>query len=183
MYTEAFLTLINDWRKQWGQADLPFFYAQLARFKRGDFMAVREAQRLALKNVTNKTKLGMVVTLDTDLGFSNDLHPPNKDIVGKRMSLMAKNMILGQSSVVFTGPLFKSATINGNKINVEFEANSIGGGLMIKDVYGQTSGGTLKEFEIAGSNGIFTSATAVINPSNNTVEVAAASASPFTAKH
>ncbi|GGI44783.1 9-O-acetylesterase [Paenibacillus marchantiophytorum] len=174
-YTEAFPTLINDWRNQWGQADLPFFYAQLARNKNSDFTAVRESQRLTLTNVTNPSQIGMVVTLDTDLGFSNDIHPPGKDVIGKRMSLLAKNMVLGQSSVVFTGPLFKNATINGNKMIVEFEAKSIGGGLMIKDVYGHTSGGTLKEFEIAGSNGIFTPATAVINPSNNTVEVTAAS--------
>jgi sialate O-acetylesterase len=175
MYTEAFPTLINDWRKQWAEADLPFFYAQLARYTVSDFTAVREAQRLALTNVTNPSKIGMVVTLDTDHQISTNIHPPGKDTVGKRMSLMAKNMILGQSSVVFTGPLFKNATINGNKMIVEFEANSLGGGLMIKDVYGQTSGGTLREFEIAGANGIFTSATATINQSNNIIEVTSAS--------
>ncbi|MEC0267785.1 RICIN domain-containing protein [Paenibacillus anseongense] len=175
MYTEAFPTLINDWRNQWGKADLPFFYTQLARLSDRDFTAVREAQRLALTSVTNPSQIGMVVTMDTDHGKSTDIHPPGKDTIGKRMFLMAKNMILGQSSVVFTGPLFKKANMNGNKISVEFEANSLGGGLMIKDVYGQTSGGSLREFEIAGMDGIFTSATAVINPLNNTVEVTSAS--------
>ncbi|UKS26989.1 RICIN domain-containing protein [Paenibacillus sp. HWE-109] len=175
MYKEAFPTLIDDWRNQWGQADLPFFYTQLARHSRADFMAVREAQRLTLKSVTNPSKIGMVVTLDTDQGIATDVHPPGKDMIGKRLSLMAKNMILGQSSAVFTGPLFKNVTINGNKMIVEFEANSLGGGLMVKDVYGQASSGALREFEIAGSDGIFTSATAVINLSNNTVEVTSAS--------
>ncbi|OPH50388.1 hypothetical protein BC351_06915, partial [Paenibacillus ferrarius] len=174
-YTEAFPTLINDFRNQWGQADLPFFYAQLARFKTSDFTAVREAQRLTLTNVTNPSQIGMVVTLDTDLGFSNNIHPPGKDVIGKRMSLLAKNMILGQSSVVFTGPLFKNATINGNKMIVAFEANSLGGGLIVKDVYGNTSGGALQEFEIAGSDGIFKLATATINSTNNTIEVTSAS--------
>lgn len=174
MYKEAFPTLINDWRNQWGQASLPFFYTQLARHSRVDFMAVREAQRLTLKSVTNPSQIGMVVTLDTDSGITTDVHPPGKDMIGKRMSLLAKNMILGQSSVVFTGPLFKNATVNGNKISVAFEANSIGGGLMVKDVYGQTSSGALREFEIAGSDGIFKSATAVINSSNNTIEVTSA---------
>lgn len=145
----------------------PSFYTELARLDDRDFTAVREAERLALKNVRNPSQIGMVVTLDTDHVFSADIHPPGKDTIGKRMSIMSKNMILGQSSVVFTGPLFKNATINGNKISVEYEANSLGGGLMIKDVYGQSSGGTLKEFEIAGANGIFSSSTATINRINN----------------
>ncbi|WP_164821631.1 sialate O-acetylesterase [Paenibacillus koleovorans] len=171
MYSEAFPTMINDFRSLWGEEDLPFVYAQLARYSGYDFTAVREAQRLALDNVNNPANLGMVVTIDTDKGTSDNLHPLGKETIGERMSLMMEYMISGNSSsTVYTGPLFQSANVSGNSIIVEFKPGSIGGGLAVQDVYDQNGGGSLQEFEVAGSNGIFHKATATI-AANHTVEV------------
>ena len=179
MYTEVFPRMIDDFRSHWGEEDLPFLYVQLARYSGYDFTAVREAQRLALDNVNNPSNIGMVVTLDTDKGTSDNIHPLGKEIIGERMSIMADCMITGNtSSAVCSGPLFQSVIANGNTAVVKFKPCSIGSGLIVQDVYGQNSGGSLQEFEIAGSNGIFHEATATI-AANNTVEVSSGSvASP-----
>lgn len=81
----------------------------------------------------------MVVTLD--IGDANNIHPPNKKDVGERLALwaLAKQY---DKDIAFSGPLYKSMEINGNRIELEFE--NIGSGLEIRDGENQ--------FEIAGAD-------------------------------
>ena len=174
MYTEAFPTLVNDYRKLWGRDELPFFYVQLARFRDAnesnpqDLTAIRESQRKALDLVANKNNFAMVVSLDTDRDTYYDIHPSGKDILAERMHLLVRKFIFGEE-VVFSGPLFENAAINGSKIVISFKDFSIGSGLKIKDLSNQSSNNTLKEFEVCGLNGEYISANARIV--GNTVEV------------
>lgn len=155
-YKKAFPLLINDWRNRWPQGDFPFYFVQLSSFNEtnGDsnngsmWAELREAQTetLQLKNT------GMCVT--TDIGDPNDIHPKNKQEVGKRLSAIALNNIY-QKNRVYGGPTFKSMEIQGNKIILSFE--NIGSGLSTPDKYGY-----LKGFEIAGKDQVFYYAKAII---------------------
>lgn len=145
-YRTAFPLMIQDWRNHWKQGDFPFYFVQLASFnsangnsERGSNWAeLREAQTmtLALHNT------GMAVT--TDIGEANDIHPRNKQDVGKRLASIALNQVYDKKNV-FSGPVYKSMNVEGNKIRISF--SSIGSGLMAKDKYGY-----LKGFEIAGAD-------------------------------
>lgn len=153
-YRTAFPLLINDWRKKWN-SDFPFYFVQLATFKTdGDsnsgsgWAELREAQTGTLK----VPKTGMAVT--TDIGNPNDIHPINKQEVGRRLAAIAFNRIYGVK-MIDGGPVFRSMKIAGNKIIVSF-ANA-GGGLTTND---KTN--TVKGFEIAGGDQKFYEANAVI---------------------
>jgi sialate O-acetylesterase len=108
----------------------------------------REAQAKTL-SVPNTA---MAVAID--LGEWNDIHPDRKKEVGERLAIAADNMVYGDKSVVPSGPLFDSATINGNKIIITFRHT--GSGLVTND--GEAPG----EFAIAGANKNFVWATANI---------------------
>jgi sialate O-acetylesterase len=145
-YRTSFPLLINDWRRLWNQGEFPFYFVQLASFnsangnsKNGSKWAeLREAQTLSL-NVPNT---GMAVI--TDIGEPKDIHPRNKQDVGKRLAAVALHDTYGQNNV-FSGPVYQSMQTNGNRITLSF--SSIGGGLTVKDKYGYIRG-----FEIAGAD-------------------------------
>ncbi|CAN5466448.1 sialate O-acetylesterase [soil metagenome] len=160
-YQKLFPALIRDWRTQWGQKDLPFLFVQLANFMEpkeepgeSAWAELREAQfqTLALPNT------GMAVIID--IGEANDIHPKNKLDVGKRLALAARK-IAYQEELVYSGPVFESFGIKGDKAILQFKET--GSGL-------ETKGGSeLKEFYVAGSDKKFYRAKAVIE--NNQVIV------------
>jgi sialate O-acetylesterase len=162
-YRKAFPLMITDWRKRWGQGDFPFYFVQLASFNSADgnskngstWAELREAQTqtLSLPNT------GMAVT--TDIGDAHDIHPRNKQDVGKRLAAVALNKTYGKN-VVSSGPMFQSMEIKGNNAVLTF--TGVGGGLTAKDRYGYVRG-----FEIAGSDQQFHYAQASIE--GNTVVV------------
>ena len=88
-----------------------------------------------------------------DLGEWNDIHPDNKKDVGERLALIAEKLAYGEN-IVYSGPLFQSATIDGNKITISF--TNIGSGLITND------GEELSEFAIAGADKKFVWAKAKI---------------------
>jgi sialate O-acetylesterase len=145
-YRKAFPLMINDWRKRWGQGEFPFYFVQLASFDAGqgtsktgsNWAELREAQTLTL----SLPNTGMAVT--TDIGEPHDIHPRNKQDVGKRLAAVALNKTYGKSRVD-SGPAFQSIEVKGDRIVVTF--TNIGGGLQVKDRYGY-----LKGFEIAGAD-------------------------------
>ena len=143
--------LIASWRKLWGQGDFPFYYAQLANFKAPNqsqgWVDVRDSQRstLAVKNT------GMAVT--NDLGESNNIHPLNKQEVGRRLGLWALAKTYGKN-IVCSGPLYRSHKIEGATIRIAFDY--VGGGLASRD------GLPLKWFTISGADGQFVPAEARI---------------------
>ncbi|WP_017732186.1 sialate O-acetylesterase [Nafulsella turpanensis] len=145
-YDGMFSALISNWRQKWGQGDFPFLYVQLANFmeaaeqpSESNWAELRDAQLKTL-SVPNTA---MAVTID--IGEWNDIHPLNKEDVGKRLALAAQKVAYGDESVVFSGPVFKSMEVKGNKAVLSFK--NVGGGL--------TTNGEeeLKAFAIAGADG------------------------------
>ena len=158
-YRRVFPDLIKDWRAHWNQGDFPFLFVQLANFKKPDSIPVesdwaelREAQTmtLALPNT------GMAVT--TDVGEALDIHPKNKQTVGLRLAL-AGLKVAYQKDIVYTGPVYQSMNVEGNKVTLTFD--QIGSGIKIKDKYGY-----LKGFAIAGEDHQFHWATGKITGIN-----------------
>ena len=158
-YRRVFPDLIKDWRAHWNQGDFPFLFVQLANFKKPDSIPVesdwaelREAQTmtLALPNT------GMAVT--TDVGEALDIHPKNKQTVGLRLAL-AGLKVAYQKDIVYTGPVYQSMNVEGNKVTLTFD--QIGSGIKIKDKYGY-----LKGFAIAGEDHQFHWATGKITGVN-----------------
>jgi sialate O-acetylesterase len=154
-YRKAFALLINDWRERWGIGDFAFYFAQLSSYKgnngtsnNGSMWAeLRESQSEAL----TLSNTGMAVTID--VGDPEDIHPKNKQDVGQRLAAIALHKTYGRS-IAWSGPRFKSMTIEDNKIRIAFE--HLFGGLVAK-------GNALDGFEIAGSDGKFYPAIAEID--------------------
>lgn len=145
---------ILDWRKQWNQGELPFMFVQLPNYMESNYLPsesnwaeLREAQLKAANTPNTAMAVGI------DLGEWNDIHPDNKKDVGERLALAALRMVY-KENVVSSGPIFKSAVIEQNKIVLSF--NHVGGGLKSYD------GEELREFAIAGANKKFVWATAKI---------------------
>lgn len=140
-------TLIADWRQLWGR-ELPFYFCQLAAHDgKGDIPQVRAWQAEALKLPAT----GMAVTID--VGDEKDVHPHNKEPVGNRLARLALANIHGQK-IEPSGPVYQYMTLQGAAIRLVF--SHLGGGLVAKD-------GPLKTFEIAGADGKFVPAEAVID--------------------
>ncbi|AUS04351.1 sialate O-acetylesterase [Pseudotamlana carrageenivorans] len=162
-YKDVFPLMIKDWRKQWKQGDFPFYFVQLSSFDefggnsmRGSRWAeLREAQAATLE-VKNT---GMCVT--TDIGNATDIHPKNKQDVGKRLAAVALNKTYGIAQV-YSGPIFKGMEIKSPKVILNF--NHIGSDLMV-----MPNDNALQGFEIAGTDEVFYPAKAQVV--NNTVVV------------
>ena len=157
-YRTLFPNMITDWRRIFNQGDFPFLYVQLANFtlpkeipSESTWAELREAQNHALK----LNNVGCAVAID--IGEALDIHPKNKQDVGKRLGLAAMKHAYNKE-VVFSGPTYKSSTIQDNKIIIEFD--NIGSGLVVKDKYGY-----LKSFAIAGADKKFVWAQAKIEGS------------------
>ena len=155
-YKKLVPAFISDWRSHWGEGDIPVLLVQLPNFmdvdytppEQSNWALIREDQLDALK-IPNTA---MVVTID--LGEWNDIHPDRKKPVGDRLALAAEKIAYGDQNVVYSGPIFKSAQIEGNKIIISFD--HVGGGLVTRD------GGPLKHFAIAGADKKFKWGKAII---------------------
>lgn len=119
-YKTLFPTLIKNWRNKFTSGDFPFYFVQLANhMKREDMPApsqwaeLREAQLMT----TCLPNTGMAVTID--IGEEKDIHPKNKQEVGRRLALIALNKVYGKS-IGYSGPIYKSHVINGNDIIISF---------------------------------------------------------------
>jgi len=123
--------MIGDWRKQWGQGDFPFFMVQLANFMKKEeaptesaWAELREAQLLTAEETPH---VGMAVIID--IGEANDIHPRNKQDVGKRLAISAMNIAYGKD-LVHKGPTYQSLERKGGKIRLNF--HNTGSGLVAK---------------------------------------------------
>ncbi len=144
-YRALFPALIRGWRKDWGQGDFPFLFVQLAGYGakpnkpvEEGWANLREAQSLALA-VTNT---GMAVTID--IGDVKKIHPPNKQEVGRRLSLLARSIAYGEK-IETSGPVYQSMRVADDKIRLAF--NHADGGLVVH------GGGSPAGFAIAGGDG------------------------------
>ncbi len=154
-YRRMFPALINNWRGRWQQAELPFLFVQLAGFmpvkdqpSESQWAELREAQRLTL----SVPQTGMAVAMD--LGVWSDVHPPDKEDVGKRLFLSAEHVAYGKANVIYSGPLLHSIRIRHNKVKISFD--EVESGLIVK------GGDELHGFAVAGADNHFVWAKAVI---------------------
>jgi sialate O-acetylesterase len=153
-YRTLFPAMIANWRADWGQGDFPFGFVQIAPFFYGGqdpalCAELREAQLLTLNASPNT---GMAVTMD--IGEVKDIHPKNKQDVGKRLALWALAKVYGQN-LVYSGPIYKSMAVEGQKIRLQFD--HVGSGLISSD------GKPLVDFTMAGADQKFAPATAEID--------------------
>ena len=152
MYHEKMKALIAGWRSVWKDKDLPFIFVQLAPFRyRGDEYQLPEIWEAQLETIRKVPNTGMAVT--TDIGNVKDIHPRNKQEVGRRLALWALANTYGQD-VVHSGPIFKSLKADGGALRLTFD--HAGGGLKANDEK------PLTYFEVAGEDGKYREATAKI---------------------
>jgi len=148
-YRYLFRSMIEDWRRQWAEGDFPFLFVQLANFQsNGTWPVLRESQTdaLGLRNT------GMAVI--DDIGESKDIHPRNKQDVGKRLALAAQAIAYGEK-LEYSGPMFHQMTREAGSLRLYFDHT--GTGL-------QSRGGEkLVGFEIAGQDGNYVQADARID--------------------
>ena len=129
LYTERMKALIAGWRKIWNEGEFPFYFVQIAPYNYGgntealpEFWEAQAAAE-AVPNV------GMAVI--TDIGNLKDIHPTNKQEVGRRLALMALAKTYGQKDVVCSGPVFKDKAIEGDTLRITFD--QAGSGLASRD--------------------------------------------------
>lgn len=148
-YRDLFPAMITQWRKKWGQGDFPFLFVQLANyhFEPQVFPELREAQTMALSLPATAMALAI------DIGDSADIHPKNKQEVGRRLALAAQATVY-EESLNFSGPVFKKMFIDENSCWILFD--HLGDGLVVK------GDGLLKGFTICGPDSVFTEAEARI---------------------
>ncbi|TSJ43220.1 sialate O-acetylesterase [Mucilaginibacter corticis] len=145
-YKTLFPALIKSWRELWNR-DLPFYFVQVAPHVVVS-PDVRDAQLYTYKNVNNTG-----ITVITDAADSLDIHPRNKEIVGKRLAAWALVKTYHQSSIDYSGPIYEKMETQGDKVKIYFK--------FAKGLNAQN--GALKEFTIAGADKKFVPATATID--------------------
>ena len=141
-------TLIEDWRREWAIGDFPFLFTQISNYKsteKEDWANLRQQQveTLELRNTA------MAVTID--IGNPDNVHPTDKLDVGHRLALAARVLSYGEA-VEFSGPMFREAVPEGGLIRVWLDHAK---GLNAK-------GGDVTSVEVAGADGKFVAAKAVI---------------------
>jgi sialate O-acetylesterase len=145
-YRTLFPAMIQNWRQAWGEGKFPFLFVQIAPHQ-GMTPEIREAQLLSWQKVP-RTAMAVI----TDIGNETDIHPTQKEPVGDRLALAARAIAYGEK-IPYSGPVYASMKVKGDQAILSFK--HIGSGLLAK-------GGDLKGFTIAGEDGHFTSATAII---------------------
>ncbi|HWH68103.1 MAG TPA: sialate O-acetylesterase, partial [Candidatus Sulfotelmatobacter sp.] len=160
-YRTLFPDMIRCWRRNWNEPDFPFLCVQLAPFKaiqaepgESDWAELREAQLLATQVLP---KVGMAVI--TDVGEEKDIHPRKKEPVGARLALAAR-AIAYREKIEYSGPIYKSLKINGERAVLSFD--HVGRGLEVR-------GEELKGFAICGEDRKWVWAKAEIQPDNTIV--------------
>lgn len=154
LYLEKKKALIGGWRTLWGQGDFPFYYVQIAPFQYGNedptILARFWEAQTAVQQLPNT---GMVVI--NDIATLNDIHPPNKQDVGKRLALLALKNDYGRSDLIANSPEMESLEVLPGKLKIKFK--NTGGGLKTRDQKPPT------HFEVIGIGpGGYQPATAVI---------------------
>ncbi|MCC6441917.1 MAG: beta galactosidase jelly roll domain-containing protein [Armatimonadetes bacterium] len=153
-YRTLLPTMIRDWRSRWDVGAFPFYIVQLANFMESKpqpdedaWAELREAQSITSRNLPN-TGIAVII----DIGEAADIHPRNKQDVGKRLALAALAQTYGRK-IEYSGPLYRSMKREGKAIRLFFD--HAGGGLVAR-------GGKLTGFAIAGQDRRFVWADAEI---------------------
>jgi sialate O-acetylesterase len=159
-YRKLMGTLISNWRSDFGK-EFPFYFVQIAPYAYAPGTKsemIREMQMLTLNDLP---KTGMVVVSDL-VDNIKDIHPANKQDVGKRLANWALAETYGLKGIAYRHPLYESMKVEKSKIRISF--HNVSNGLIMK-------GEELLHFMIAGSERVFIPAVAKID--GNTVVVSA----------
>lgn len=145
-YRRLLPRLIRDWRSHWGEGPFPFYFVSLAGFGSEEGAIVEtdgnsiDGSRSAvprrgwpwiregIASTLSLPSTGMAVA--TDLGVQDERYPPDKLNVGRRLALLARHRVYDEK-VIDEGPTYRGMKIEGNKIRVEFDSDSTGGGLTL----------------------------------------------------
>lgn len=167
-YKGFMMDLVSHWRSQW-EEDLPFYFVQIAPYiynenkSRIQFLAniLRESQSLAAQELT---KSGLVVT--TDVGDCDEIHPPEKEVIAKRLANMALTKDYGYEDIAYRSPEYKSVKFKKGKAEIEFNFyGNVKSNLLID------SGRELKDFQIAGADKVFYDAEVKVNKNNKSLSI------------
>jgi len=174
LYPEKKLALVTGWREQWGIGEFPFYFVQIAPWQYGNedpsiLPRFWEAQAACL----SIPKTGMVVT--NDIGDVKDIHPKNKQEVGRRLALLALKNDYGRSEIVASGPVFKELVVEPGRLLVKFD--NVAGGLKSRD------GKALTHFEVIGETAEFVPAAATIEGVDTVVLSAAGLKEPVAMRY
>ena len=154
LYQIQLPTLIADWRARWGQGDFPFLWAQLPNYKTPQAAPVENDPWVTVQEAMFKSlsvpNTGMAINID--VGEAKDIHPKNKQAVGKRLAIWALAKTYGRSHVP-SGPLYDDVRFEGSKAVLRFR--HVGSGLTAQ-------GGELRGFAVAGQDRQFVVARARI---------------------
>ncbi len=154
-YRQSFQQLIRQWRDEWKQPEMPFLFVQLANFfpaedqpQESAWAILRESQAAAL----DLPNVGQAVAID--IGEADDIHPRNKQEVGRRLALAARKIAYGEE-LISSGPIYQNHEVKDGRIIVSFE--HLGGGLRVDNPYGYVNA-----FAIAGADKQFVWAKAIL---------------------
>lgn len=152
-YTQRLADLVKQWRRDFRQGDIPFYFVQIAPYHNGDINGdwgprLREQQFNAAKVIPNS---GIVCTEDLVYPYEvEQIHPAQKRQVGERLALQALNKTYGMKSLICESMTFKEMKIKGDTICIHFD-NEFGAISRFEDIQG---------FEVAGADRVFHKATA-----------------------
>jgi sialate O-acetylesterase len=145
-YAEGFKRLIQDWRGQFGDPNLPFFFVQLASWMpladnrpgAGAWADMRASQAAALA----LPHTGMATAID--VGDANDIHPRNKRTIGERLAALALHEF-GLRAAPASGPRLAGWRAKGAEFELGFAGTA--GGLRTA-----RAGEPLRGFYLAGAD-------------------------------
>ena len=153
-HAKLFSLLVNGWRQNWNNPDMPFYFVQLSSLNRPSWPWFRDSQLRLMKEISNT---GMAVS--SDHGDSLDVHPRCKQPIGERLARWALAKTYGQD-ITPSGPVFSSVTRQADALIVSF---------LYADGLQTSDGKAPSCFEIAEEDGLFQPATATIE--GNTVRL------------
>lgn len=149
-HAKLFSLLVNGWRQNWNNPDMPFYFVQLSSLNRPSWPWFRDSQLRLMKEISNT---GMAVS--SDCGDSLDVHPRRKQPIGERLARWALAKTYGQH-ITPSGPVFSSVTRQADALIVSF---------LYADGLQTSDGKAPSCFEIAEEDGLFHPATATIEGS------------------
>lgn len=154
-YMHLSKALIKSWRKDFNQGDLPFYFVQAAPYAKYKCRNILGLFWEAQEGILNLKNTGMALSMD--IGETDNIHPRNKEPIGKRLVDIALNQTYGYKNTAYEGPVLSKYKIKKDgKVTMSFVRSSIGSGLTTND------GKPPKHFSVAGKDKVFYPATAQI---------------------
>lgn len=144
-YRTLLPALVRDWRRRWNQGDFPFLIVQLANFLPRDtepgeseWAELREAQAMATRRVRNAA-----LAVAIDIGEADDIHPRNKQDVGERLAMAARQLIPGLPGPKGLSPQYRSHVVREGRVRLTFTH---------AETLKTTDGGAPRGFAVAGAD-------------------------------